>query len=174
MIPILSSKQGRSDIVSRSQSHLDAFATSGLRSLMIGVAEISDGLAVRFMDALHQAEISITERDKLLDIAYELVERDVQLLGVTAIEDKLQDGVPETIKCLRDANVRVWMLTGDKYSTAIQIGVSCNLISSHDGEVVSMKTEDVKRDPSKAITDYSVCQEYSRSFYFLENSRTRP
>ena len=51
---------------------------------------------------------------------YEDIERDLMLLGATAIEDKLQEGVPEAIAELRRANVRFWMLTGDKHATAVQ------------------------------------------------------
>jgi phospholipid-transporting ATPase len=47
------------------------------------------------------------------------------LLGATAIEDKLQEGVPDTISALRKANIKVWVLTGDKQETAINIGLSC-------------------------------------------------
>jgi P-type E1-E2 ATPase len=54
----------------------------------------------------------------------ELIERDLELVGSTAIEDKLQDGVPETIKYIRDAGIKVWVLTGDKVETAINIGFS--------------------------------------------------
>ncbi len=50
------------------------------------------------------------------------------LLGVTAVEDKLQDDVPETLADLLKANINVWMLTGDKLETAENIGRSCNLI----------------------------------------------
>ena len=51
------------------------------------------------------------------------------LLGATAIEDKLQDGVPDTIHTLQMAGVKVWVLTGDRQETAINIGMSCRLIS---------------------------------------------
>jgi len=63
-----------------------------------------------------------TEREKSLAAVYEEVERDLEVLGGTAIEDKLQDGVPETIALLRAAGIKVWMLTGDKQETAINIG----------------------------------------------------
>ena len=64
--------------------------------------------------------------------AFARLERDFEWLGITAIEDKLQEGVPEAIVKLREAGIRIWMLTGDKYSTAVQIATSCNLIE--DGE----------------------------------------
>lgn len=56
-----------------------------------------------------------------VDEVADKIEKDMILLGVTGIEDKLQEGVPETIKQLRDANIRVWVLTGDKRETAISI-----------------------------------------------------
>ena len=52
----------------------------------------------------------------------------MQLIGVTAIEDRLQDNVPSTIMRLREAGIKIWMLTGDKIETAINIGISCRII----------------------------------------------
>jgi phospholipid-transporting ATPase len=51
------------------------------------------------------------------------------LLGATAIEDKLQEGVPDTIHTLQLAGIKVWVLTGDRQETAINIGMSCRLIT---------------------------------------------
>jgi len=64
-----------------------------------------------------------------LDNAAELIEKDMFLLGATAIEDKLQDGVPDTIHTLHEANIKVWVLTGDRQETAINIGYSCKLLT---------------------------------------------
>ena len=61
------------------------------------------------------------------------MERDLTLIGCTAIEDKLQDGVPQTIGLLREAGINIWMLTGDKMETAIEIAKSCNLLESTTG-----------------------------------------
>nr|CAI5828685.1 unnamed protein product [Callosobruchus analis] len=60
--------------------------------------------------------------------AANLIERKLKLIGATAIEDKLQDGVPETIAALLEADINVWVLTGDKQETAINIGYSCRLL----------------------------------------------
>ena len=59
---------------------------------------------------------------------YDSYERDLNYVGSSAIEDKLQYGVPETIDMLIKANIKVWVLTGDKQETAIEIGKSCKLI----------------------------------------------
>jgi P-type E1-E2 ATPase len=59
----------------------------------------------------------------------EILEREFELIGATAIEDQLQDNVKGTIEAIRRAGVKVWMLTGDKKETAINIGISCGLVS---------------------------------------------
>uniref|UniRef100_A0A8C6U2N3 Phospholipid-transporting ATPase n=1 Tax=Neogobius melanostomus TaxID=47308 RepID=A0A8C6U2N3_9GOBI len=59
----------------------------------------------------------------------------MKLLGATAIEDKLQDGVPETIACLSLADIKIWVLTGDKLETAMNIGYSCNMLRDDMNEV---------------------------------------
>ena len=59
------------------------------------------------------------------------VESDLVLLGCTAVEDKLQDNVPSVIADLIEANIKVWMLTGDKLETAENIGYSCKLVQEH-------------------------------------------
>lgn len=63
---------------------------------------------------LKQAQTSMNNRDEQIDRLYEEIETDLKLIGMTAIEDKLQDGVPECIENLSKANIKIWMLTGDK------------------------------------------------------------
>ncbi|GME82177.1 unnamed protein product [Ambrosiozyma monospora] len=65
-----------------------------------------------------------------------MLENNFELLGCTAIEDKLQEGVPEAIEKLRRAGIRMWMLTGDKRETAINIGYSCKLIRDYSTVVI--------------------------------------
>ena len=67
--------------------------------------------------------------DKIFALAEEL-EVDFNLVGSTAIEDRLQDGVPDTIQSLKDAGIKIWVLTGDKVETAINIGYSCKLLDN--------------------------------------------
>ena len=70
---------------------------------------------------LVQKEIKLAE-------LYDSYEKGLDYVGASAIEDKLQYGVPETIDMLIKANIKVWVLTGDKQETAIEIGKSCKLI----------------------------------------------
>ena len=75
-----------------------------------------------------QASLAIIDRDLLIDEVAKLLENNFELVGSTAIEDKLQDGVGDTIKFMKDAGIKVWVLTGDKVETAINIGYSCKLL----------------------------------------------
>lgn len=81
------------------------------------------------MSIYDQAAATINGRGDALDKAAEIIEKDMFLLGATAIEDKLQEGVPDTIHTLQAAGVKVWVLTGDRQETAINIGMSCRLIT---------------------------------------------
>ena len=75
--------------------------------------------------------MSLENKEKKVEEIFNKIEQGIYLLGCTIVEDKLQDEVPETIQDLRDANIKIWMLTGDKMNTAYNIGLSCNLISSN-------------------------------------------
>ena len=79
----------------------------------------------------YAASTALSNRDEQLADVAELIEKNFILLGATAIEDKLQDGVPESIADLAAANIKIWVLTGDKQETAINIGYSCRLL--HQG-----------------------------------------
>ncbi|XP_043252850.1 probable phospholipid-transporting ATPase IA isoform X4 [Colletes gigas] len=109
--------------------HLELFATEGLRTLCFAVADIPDNFYQWWRETYHTATISLGNREKMIDNAANLIETKLRLLGATAIEDQLQDQVPETIQSLLQADINVWVLTGDKQETAINIGYSCRLIT---------------------------------------------
>ena len=83
----------------------------------------------------HRAEVALEDRDNLLKQSCFSIESNMQLLGATGIEDKLQTGVPEAISSLQAAGMKLWVLTGDKQETAINIGFSSHLIHP-DNQVV--------------------------------------
>ncbi|XP_034247124.1 probable phospholipid-transporting ATPase IA isoform X6 [Thrips palmi] len=109
--------------------HLETFATEGLRTLCCAVADISDEAYEEWKETYYKAKVSLQNREQKMDEAAELIETNLTLLGASAIEDKLQDQVPETISALIKADINVWVLTGDKQETAINIGYSCQLIT---------------------------------------------
>ena len=78
-----------------------------------------------------EASMTIVGREEKIDqVALEL-EKNFILIGSTAIEDKLQDGVGDTIQFMKDAGIKVWVLTGDKVETAVTIGLSSGLLDEH-------------------------------------------
>ncbi|KAJ1659306.1 aminophospholipid translocase [Dispira simplex] len=108
--------------------HMEEYATEGLRTLCIAMREISTEEYDTWSQIYAQASTTLTNRTQELEKAAELIEKDMFLLGATAIEDKLQEGVPSTIFTLAQAGIKIWVLTGDRQETAINIGYSCKLI----------------------------------------------
>ena len=117
-------------IVEATLQHLEEYATEGLRTLCLAMREIPEQEFQQWWQIFEQASTTVSgNRAEELDKAAEIVEHDLTLLGATAIEDKLQEGVPDTIHTLQEAGIKVWVLTGDRQETAINIGMSCKLIS---------------------------------------------
>lgn len=121
-------KQGSLEIF---KDRLDALAVEGYRTLVLARRKLSQEEFEKFSQQYEAALSSLGNRDEAISACQDSIEVDLEIIGATAIEDKLQEDVPETIKILREAGISVWMLTGDKVETAITIGLSCNLI--YDG-----------------------------------------
>lgn len=83
-----------------------------------------------------EASTAMTEREKKMEEIESLIEKDLELLGATAIEDKLQNEVGRTISSLRQTGIKVWVLTGDKVQTAINIAFSCQLLDKNMQKLV--------------------------------------
>ncbi|KAK4106496.1 phospholipid-translocating P-type ATPase [Parathielavia hyrcaniae] len=110
--------------------HLEEYASEGLRTLCLAMREIPEHEFQEWHQVYEKAQTTVGgNRADELDKAAEIIEHDFYLLGATAIEDRLQDGVPETIHTLQEAGIKVWVLTGDRQETAINIGMSCKLLS---------------------------------------------
>ncbi|KAH3671997.1 hypothetical protein WICMUC_004504 [Wickerhamomyces mucosus] len=115
--------------VAATTRHLEDYAVEGLRTLCIATKAIPEDQYQNWLKIYEAAATSMEDRAQKVDDAAELIEKDLFLLGATAIEDKLQDGVPETIHTLQEAGIKIWVLTGDRQETAINIGMSCKLLS---------------------------------------------
>uniref|UniRef100_A0A3Q2WQL1 Phospholipid-transporting ATPase n=1 Tax=Haplochromis burtoni TaxID=8153 RepID=A0A3Q2WQL1_HAPBU len=128
-IVILERLQKDSPHQERTERALELFAEACLRTLCVAVRSVPEASWEQWNKTLAQSATMVTcDRDALLEKLYDEMEMDLQLLGVTAIEDRLQDGVPETIALLQEAGIKVWVLTGDKKETAVNIGYSCKLL----------------------------------------------
>jgi phospholipid-transporting ATPase len=148
-------------------ANLEDCATEGLRTLCLAMREVSEEEYRSWSSTYDRAATSLTDREGELDRAAELIEKDLFLLGATAIEDKLQDGVPDTIHTLQlvsrttvvalscyylstlatlKAGIKIFVLTGDRQETAINIGYSCKLLNEEMSLLIcnSSNPEDTK------------------------------
>lgn len=143
-------------VIERCLQHINDFATEGLRTLLYGHRFLSEDEYGRWKSVYHDATTSLVDRQRLVEAAGELIEQQLELGGATAIEDKLQQGVPETIDRLRRANIKMWMLTGDKRETAINIGLSCRLIKDYSTvTVLDAEAGNVEQNIAASIVDIS-------------------
>ena len=129
---------------------LSVFAADGLRTLVLAYKEISEDYYCDWLQRLNKARAAMENRDALVEECYDEIERDFVLIGATAIEDKLQEGVPSTIANLGVAGIAIWVLTGDKVETAINIGRAARLLKAEmnreDGSLIVI-------DPDEKISD---------------------
>lgn len=116
-----------SQIFTRCFRHLDEFATEGLRTLLYAQKYVPEQEYLYWKKGFDDATTSLVDRQERIEAAGELIEQSLELVGASAIEDKLQKRVPETIDRLRRANIKIWMLTGDKRETAINIAHSARV-----------------------------------------------
>uniref|UniRef100_A0A669QE87 Phospholipid-transporting ATPase n=1 Tax=Phasianus colchicus TaxID=9054 RepID=A0A669QE87_PHACC len=135
---ILERLRGRGPNQDFTERALDHFAEETLRTLCLASKELSEAEYDEWSRRHRVANILLQGRACELDRLYEEMEQDLELLGVTAIEDKLQEGVPETIQLLKLGNIKVWVLTGDKQETAMNVGYACKLLSD-DMEILEEK-----------------------------------
>ncbi|KAI8334448.1 hypothetical protein BC941DRAFT_356961 [Chlamydoabsidia padenii] len=119
-------------------THLENYANEGLRTLCLAYRFIANEDYMPWNRRFLEASASIVNREERVDAVSEEIENNMLLMGGTAIEDRLQDGVPETIAELAKSGIKLWVLTGDKTETAINIGFACNLLTT-DMELIILK-----------------------------------
>ena len=121
--------------------HLEMFAREGLRTLCVAERDLDEKEYEEWSVEHDLAAQALQNREERLEQISDRIERDLMLIGGTAIEDRLQDGVPDTIALLGEAGIKLWVLTGDKVETAINIGFSCNLLSN-DMDLILFEQQD--------------------------------
>ncbi|RLV95122.1 Phospholipid-transporting ATPase DNF1 [Spathaspora sp. JA1] len=144
----LSKTENHAGLLESTSNHLEQFATEGLRTLCIAVRELSWDQYTEWNKRHQIAASSLEDRDDKMEVVADSIERELTLLGGTAIEDRLQDGVPDAISILAEAGIKLWVLTGDKVETAINIGFSCNLLGN-EMELLVIKTGYNQEDTEK-------------------------
>ncbi|XP_078403348.1 phospholipid-transporting ATPase VD [Cetorhinus maximus] len=119
-------------IQERTQNYLDDYAKEGLRTLCIAKKVMNDAEYSEWLKFHLLAETSIDNQEELLLESALKLETELTLLGATGIVDRLQKGVPDTIMALRKAKIKIWVLTGDKQETAVNIAYACKLLEKED------------------------------------------
>ncbi|KAK9116965.1 hypothetical protein Sjap_015912 [Stephania japonica] len=137
---------GQSGIKNLTRENLEQFGSSGLRTLCLAYRDLSINHYESWNEKFIQAKSSLRDREKKLDEVADIIEKDLILIGCTAIEDKLQDGVPSCIETLSKAGIKIWVLTGDKMETAINIAYACSLINNNMKQFVISSDTDAIRE----------------------------
>lgn len=140
----------------RTQQQLDAYGRQGLRTLVMAKRTISIQQYEDWAEDLKRAELALDNREKKIRECYNSLESGLTLLGATGIEDRLQEGVPHTIAALIEAGIMVWVLTGDKPETAINVAYSAKLFSP---QVELLKLMARSKDQAESTIRY---------FFFVE------
>ena len=139
--------------------HLEDFAKAGLRTLCLAIRVIPEQFYEEWATKYREAENALQDRDDKIEKVAQEIETELTIIGATAIEDKLQEGVPQTISQLLDAHVHVWVLTGDKQETAINIGHSCELLKDEPLLVINADTmDDLREEINKPLQQFRESQ----------------
>ena len=163
--------------VEATRRHLQDFGTSGLRTLCLSHRDVSEVEYKKWYREWSIANVALSEREQKLEEVYELIEQELNLVGCTAIEDQLQPGVPQCIELLAGAGIRIWMLTGDKLETAINIGFACSLLRSRYKKYIlaadTPELNDLERKGKKKEATHKASQMISRELADILTSMKR-
>ncbi|KPA77602.1 putative phospholipid transporting ATPase-like protein [Leptomonas pyrrhocoris] len=129
-------KKANARVKEKMLAELDAMAQLGLRTLVLGQRYLNEEEVLAWLPLFNEAQCAMHDRNDRLHQAYALLEKDVDIVGTTAVEDKLQDEVPQTLEFCIQASIVVWMLTGDKRETAVTIAHTSGLVSPDYAEYV--------------------------------------
>ncbi|CAL1376567.1 unnamed protein product [Linum trigynum] len=149
------SKNGRTFEESTTK-HLNDYGEAGLRTLVLAYKNLDEAEYNEWNNEFVKAKTSIgADREVLLERVADMMEKDFILVGATAVEDKLQKGVPQCIDKLAQAGLKIWVLTGDKMETAINIGFACSLLRQGMKQIVisSMNSDNLAQDSKQAVKD---------------------
>ncbi|CAK9154039.1 unnamed protein product [Ilex paraguariensis] len=141
--------------------HLNEYGEVGLRTLALAYRKLEEAEYSAWNEEFHKAKTSISaDREAMLERVSDLMERDLMLVGATAVEDKLQKGVPQCIDKLAQAGLKIWVLTGDKMETAINIGYACSLLRQGMKQIciTTMNSDMLGQDSKEAVKENILMQ----------------
>uniref|UniRef100_A0A182UCH3 P-type ATPase C-terminal domain-containing protein n=1 Tax=Anopheles melas TaxID=34690 RepID=A0A182UCH3_9DIPT len=135
----------------QTQHQLNVYARQGLRVLVMAKRKLDATDFSEWYSKHEECELSMENRERKIRESFGLLERGLTLVGTTGIEDRLQEGVPETITSLLQAGIVIWVLTGDKAETAINIAYSAKLFNS---QMDILKLTARSRDSAEASINF--------------------
>ncbi|AET01633.2 phospholipid-transporting ATPase-like protein [Medicago truncatula] len=148
------SKNGKAYLEATTK-HLNDYGETGLRTLALSYRRLEEKEYSDWNNEFQKAKAAVgADREAMLERVSDIMEKELILVGATAIEDKLQKGVPQCIDKLAQAGLKIWVLTGDKMETAINIGFSCSLLRQGMKQIcITTNSDSVSNDTKQAIKD---------------------
>ncbi|KAK7325102.1 hypothetical protein VNO77_29184 [Canavalia gladiata] len=147
------SKNGKTYLEATTR-HLNEYGEAGLRTLALAYRKLDDQEYSEWNNEFQKAKTAVgPDREAMLEKVSDIMERELILVGATAVEDKLQKGVPQCIDKLAQAGLKIWVLTGDKMETAINIGFACSLLRQGMKQIciTTMNSDSVTSDGKEVI-----------------------
>ncbi|KAJ0785150.1 putative P-type phospholipid transporter [Helianthus annuus] len=135
--------------------HLNDYGEAGLRTLALAYKKLDESEYISWNEEFIKAKTAIGgDREAMLERVSDMMEKDFILVGATAVEDKLQQGVPQCIDKLAQAGLKIWVLTGDKMETAINIGFACSLLRQGMKQIcISANVDMLNQDSKNAVKE---------------------
>ena len=154
------------DLIESTDNFLESYAGEGLRTLLLAEKTISLEEYEEWLEKYNEASMATVNREEKVAEVEDSIEYDFELVGATAIEDRLQDDVSNTISVLKEAGIKIWVLTGDKIETAINIGYSCKVLNNEMDQYIidKLSTDDIidqiadanKQYMKSSVTSYAL------------------
>lgn len=139
-------QEGNAQMLLWTKKHVQSYAEEGLRTLFMAKRELTSDEYEEWNEKFQDAANTIKDRDARMEEINSKIEKGLTLIGSSAIEDNLQEDVKQTLVALKQAGIKIWVLTGDKVETAINIGYSAGLL---DKNMISIVIEASEHDNVK-------------------------
>lgn len=150
--------------------HLNEYGEAGLRTLALAYRKLDEKEYFAWNEEFAKAKTSIgADREATLERVSDTMERELILVGATAVEDKLQKGVPQCIDKLAQAGLKIWVLTGDKMETAINIGFACSLLRPGMTQIcVTTPTSDTLSPDSQTVIKENILNQITNASQMIK------
>ncbi|KAL4570550.1 hypothetical protein LXL04_026206 [Taraxacum kok-saghyz] len=152
--------------------NLNDYGDAGLRTLALAYKTLDEKEYTEWHEKFHRAQISSgNDREDMLEDLSDAIERGLTLVGATAVEDKLQKGVPQCIDRLALAGLKIWVLTGDKMETAINIGFSCSLLRQGMKQICIVVSAEMLAQDAKDVIKDNILSQITSAFEMVKGKK---